>query len=96
MHLMHDWWSAFTLIANRVASRISRGGWTVKSLRPYSLGGPLEILNYQKIHFFGQGYDTSLHVPSDTMTESPPQRRSAHCKVTLERLMVTNTSVEGS
>lgn len=30
MHLMHDWWSAFILIANRECSRISRGGWTVK------------------------------------------------------------------
>lgn len=34
---MHDWWSAFILIANREGSRISRGGWTAKSLRPESV-----------------------------------------------------------
>lgn len=55
MHLMHDWWSAFILIANRAGSRRSRGGWTANSLRLYSLWPHWISLTVRKYIFFGQG-----------------------------------------
>lgn len=55
MHLMHDWWSAFILIANRVGSGISRGGWTVRSPRLYGPGPNWKSLTTGKDIFFGQG-----------------------------------------
>lgn len=51
MHLMHDWWSAFILIANRARGQISGGraeGWTHKF---YGFQPSLEIFNYRNIHF---------------------------------------------
>lgn len=63
MHLMHDWWSAFIAIANRAGSRISRRG---KTVRLHSLGPHWKSLSTGKYIFFGQGYETSSHMASDT------------------------------
>lgn len=96
MQLMHGWWSAFILIACKAAYRTSGGDWTARSLRSYTVWSHWKSLATAKCSLFSQGWDTSLHLPTKTITVSPPRRHLAHCKVNLVWLMVTNTPVEGS
>lgn len=94
MLLMHDWWSAFVLIANRAGRRMSGRGCTLKYLWPYSYGTSWKSSTIGT--YISVVKVKRLHMPGDTLTVSPPWGRAAHCKVTLEQLMGTNMPIEGN